>query len=60
MAKPGDYDFYELIIEIINVAKDLAKKLNLEEKGARLITNMGKFQETPHLHFHLISGEKIT
>ena len=49
----------QLITEIINVSKDLASKLDLENKGARLVTNMGKYQETPHLHFHLISGDNI-
>ena len=50
----------ELLSEILKVAKDLAVKLDIENKGARLITNMGKFQDTPHLHFHLISGEQKT
>ena len=49
----------QLMIEIINVAKDLASELGLDKKGARLVTNMGKYQETPHLHFHLISGGNI-
>lgn len=48
------------ILEIIEVAKSLAKKLDIENKGARLVTNMGKFQETPHLHFHLVSGGLTT
>ncbi len=49
----------EMMSEIIEVAEKLAKDLNIQNKGARLITNMGKFQDTPHLHFHLISGDKI-
>lgn len=49
----------DLFLEIKNVAINLAKQLDLENKGARFITNMGKFQDTPHLHFHLISGDKI-
>lgn len=47
----------EIILEIIQVARDLSKKLDLEQ-GIRLITNLGKFQDTPHLHFHLVSGDK--
>lgn len=49
----------ELILEIMSVARELAKGLDIENNGARLITNMGKFQDTPHLHFHLVSGEKL-
>lgn len=48
-----------IIQEIVYVARDLSKKLNKENEGVRLITNLGKFQDTPRLHFHLISGEKI-
>lgn len=47
-----------LIWEMITVAKELAQKLDLKQDGARLITNLGKFQDSPHLHFHLISGTK--
>src|SRR5688500_10392614 len=42
----------EVLLEIIDVAKKLAQDLDIEDKGARFITNMGVFQETPHLHFH--------
>jgi len=49
----------EMFLELKNVAIKLAKKFDLENKGARFITNMGKFQDTPHLHFHLISGDRI-
>ena len=51
---------YDLLIEIIIVVKKLAQDLDVEQKGARLITNMGKFQDTPHLHFHLVSGNKLS
>ncbi len=49
----------QVLIEIIDVVKGLAKGLNVEGKGARFITNMGAFQDSPHLHFHLICGDKI-
>lgn len=49
----------KLIREIIFVARDLSRKLNKDSKGIRLVTNLGMFQETPHLHFHLISGKQI-
>jgi histidine triad (HIT) family protein len=50
-------DELEIIDEIITVARNLSKKLNKNE-WIRLITNMGKFQDTPHLHFHLVVWEK--
>ena len=49
-----------LLLEIINVAKKIVKEnIDFENLGAKLVTNMGKFQDTPHLHFHLIAGKKI-
>ena len=50
----------ELVIlnEVLKVARDLSKDLN-KENGIRLITNIGKFQDSPHIHFHLITGKKL-
>lgn len=48
-----------LVYEIIDIAKSIASSLDLDGKGARLITNMGKFQDSKHLHFHLVAGKKI-
>jgi len=47
-----------ILNEMLKVARDISKTLNKTD-GIRLITNMGKFQDTPHLHFHLVVGEKI-
>ena len=51
-------DDSKILNEILRVARDLVKDLDKAE-GIRLVTNMGKFQDTLHLHFHLIVGEKI-
>ena len=53
--KPSDHP---ILVEILEVAKDLTIRLGLEKNGAKIITNMGIFQDTPHLHVHLLSGEK--
>ena len=39
----------------------VTSKLELREKGYRLITNIGEHggQEVPHLHFHIIGGESV-
>ena len=44
--------------KILLIAKDLAKKYNINESGYRLITNCEKDggQEIPYLHFHLVGG----
>jgi histidine triad (HIT) family protein len=48
----------DIIIEITEVAKRVASKIEIEKDGVRFGTNLGKFQDTPHLHFHLISDGK--
>ncbi|OPX27492.1 MAG: histidine triad nucleotide-binding protein [Campylobacteraceae bacterium 4484_166] len=39
----------------------ITKKLDINKSGYRLITNIAKDggQEVKHLHFHLLSGEKL-
>ena len=51
-------DDLSILNEMLKVARDLSKNLN-KNKGVRLITNIGKFQDTPHIHFHLTEGEKL-
>lgn len=45
----------EVLTEIVSVAKSLMSQIDIEKDGGRLVTNLGSFQDTPHLHFHLIS-----
>ncbi|WKZ24745.1 MAG: HIT domain-containing protein [Patescibacteria group bacterium] len=47
-----------ILNEPLRVARDISRKLD-KSQGIRLRTNAGKFQDTPHLHFHLIDGEKL-
>ena len=50
----------ELVIlnEVLKVARDLSQNLD-KENGVHLITNIGKFQDSPHIHFHLVTGKKL-
>ncbi len=48
----------EILSRIMIVARTLSKKLDFS-KWVQLLTNMWKFQDTPHLHFHLIEGKKL-
>ena len=47
--------------KILLIAKNLAKKFNIDESGYRLITNCNKDggQEINYLHFHLVGGVKL-
>lgn len=49
----------ELFLELFEVVKKVAARV-VEEKGAaRVLTNLGKYQESKHLHFHVNSGAQI-
>ena len=48
----------ELLIELIRVVRQVAATI-VEQKGAaRVLTNLGEYQDSKHLHFHVYSGEK--
>ena len=55
-------DNNNLIGEMFNVAKKVAKKLNVSENGYRLVINCNKDggQTVFHLHMHLLAGRKLT
>lgn len=48
-----------LIQEIFEVAKEIILEHSLQDKNYKIITNGGSFQDSQHLHFHLVSGERI-
>lgn len=55
-----DEDNY-LIGKIYKTINKIAKDLNIEKDGFRVIVNCGKDsgQEVMHLHFHLLGGKKL-
>lgn len=50
---------FSLISEIFETIQKLVIKYNLNQTNFRIVTNGGSFQDSKHLHFHLLSGEKI-
>ena len=51
----------ELMAEMTSFIQKVAKVLDVDSSGYRLITNIGENggQEVPHLHFHILAGEKL-
>lgn len=51
----------ELMSPMSDFIKKVTKSLNVKDSGYRMITNIGSDggQEVPHLHFHIIGGEKV-
>ena len=51
----------EMSGDIINAIQEIAKKMNIDKTGFRVITNCGKDagQTVNHLHFHILAGKKL-
>lgn len=51
----------ELLGQLFDAAREIARQENLEKKGFRLVINSGpdSGQEVPHLHIHLLGGRKM-
>lgn len=52
---------YLLINHIIEVISKLAKDMGIDEKGFRIVNNIGKDggQTVPHVHFHVLGGRHL-
>jgi len=59
VVKLSDLKSMDLIKEIFEIAKNIIIEEGLNKTNYRIITNGGSFQDSKHLHFHLISGEKL-
>ncbi len=46
----------EIILDLFKVLKLVAKDINKKYKSCRIITNLGDYQDSKHLHFHIIHG----
>ncbi len=51
----------ELFGEMLSVAQSIFNDWGDEavQKGAKIISNFGAFQDSKHLHFHVVLGSKI-
>lgn len=47
----------DLLIEIFDVIKKVAAQVFDEHGAARVLTNLGEYQDSKHLHFHINSGD---
>jgi len=48
-----------ILLEMVEVMKSLAAKVTAEHGAARILTNLGRYQDSKHLHFHINSGEPL-
>lgn len=48
-----------ILLELIDVIKTTAAKVTEENGAARVLTNLGEYQDSKHLHFHITYGDQI-
>lgn len=46
----------EIVDEVMRVVRLVAAKVEKDTGSARVLTNLGKYQDSKHLHFHINSG----
>ncbi len=48
-----------LVLELFDVIKQVASEVYHKQGAARVLTNVGDYQDSKHLHFHVNSGDEI-
>jgi len=54
----GDAD-PAVITALMDVVREIAADVEREHGAARVLTNLGRYQDSKHLHFHVTSGEPL-
>lgn len=57
--KLTDLQNTSIVQDIFMAAREIIQRYKLNETNYKIITNGGTFQDSRHLHFHLVSGELI-
>ena len=47
----------DLLIELVDVIKQVAQQVVAEHGACRVLTNLGAYQDSKHLHWHVSAGE---
>ncbi|WP_067624280.1 HIT domain-containing protein [Alicyclobacillus acidiphilus] len=54
----GDEDT-DILLELLSVVKTVAMQVTNEHGACRVLTNLGKYQDSKHLHWHVAFGEPL-
>ncbi|MEO8394608.1 MAG: HIT domain-containing protein [Chloroflexota bacterium] len=49
----------DLMLEMLGVIREIAVRVVAEHGACRVITNLGDYQESKHLHWHVVSGDRL-
>ncbi len=48
-----------LLHDLLAIVREVATDVVAEHGAARVLTNLGRYQDSKHLHFHVNSGEPL-
>ena len=48
-----------LLAEMVTIIQTVAAQVVAEHGACRVLTNLGEYQESKHLHWHVCSGEQM-
>lgn len=54
-----DEDDNDLLLELMSVIKRVAENIVIKNGACKVITNLGEYQDSKHLHWHLVYGKRI-
>ena len=54
-----DLDDDVLALELLEVLRTVAADVTRDHGACRVVTNLGDYQDSKHLHFHVASGEPL-
>ncbi|REK69453.1 HIT family protein [Paenibacillus paeoniae] len=49
----------DLLLELIGVIKQVAAKVTEQYGASRVLTNLGQYQDSKHLHWHVAYGDPL-
>ncbi|WP_368563246.1 HIT family protein [Pseudoxanthomonas sp. UTMC 1351] len=47
-----------LVYDLLDVVRDVAAEVEAQYGACRVVTNLGRYQDSKHLHFHVGFGEQ--
>jgi histidine triad (HIT) family protein len=48
-----------LLLEMIEIVRQVAAQVVIEHGACRVLTNLGKYQDSKHLHWHVAFGDPL-
>ena len=48
-----------LLLELLTVIREVAAKVVAERGACRVLTNLGEYQDSKHLHWHISFGDPL-